>query len=104
MEVKAVALMTNALNLTGLVSETKAGALATHLSKGAKNWCIKQMKPSNVNENQKVIQKFNSKIWTEYLAKKNYIFDVTDSGVVKRKTSLVEKQERLLEIKSRMVG
>jgi DNA-directed RNA polymerase subunit M/transcription elongation factor TFIIS len=104
MEAKSITLVTNALVSTGLVSETKADALATHLSKGAKNWCIKQMKPRDVNENQKVIQKFNSKIWTEYLAKKNYIFDVTDSGVVKRKTSLVEKQERLLEIKSRMVG
>jgi len=104
MEVKAVALMTNALNLTGLVSETKADALATHLSKGAKNWCIKQMKPRDANENQKVIQKFNSKIWTEYLAKRNYIFDVTDSGIVKRKTPLVIKQERLLEIKNNMIG
>jgi hypothetical protein len=104
METKSIALATTALIDSGLVSESKADALATHLSKGAKNWCIKQMKPSNVNENQKELQKFNSKIWTEYLAKKNYIFDVTDSGVVKRKTSLVEKQERLLEIQNKMVG
>ena len=104
METKSIALATTALIDSGLVSEAKAGTLATHLSKGAKNWCIKQMKPGDVNENQKEIQKFNSKIWTEYLAKRNYIFDVTESGVVKRKTPLVEKQERLLEIKNQMVG
>ena len=104
METKSIALATTALIDSGLVSETKADALATHLSKGAKNWCIKQMKPGNVNENLKELQKFNSKVWTEYLAKRNYIFDVTDSGVVKRKTPLVEKQERLLEIKNKMVG
>ena len=104
METKSIALTTTALIDSGLVSESKADALATHLSKGAKNWCIKQMKPGDANENQKELQKFNSKVWMEYLAKRNYIFDVTDSGVVKRKTPLVEKQERLLEIKNKMVG
>ena len=102
MEDKAVALMTNALNSTGLVSEAKVNTLATHLSKGAKNWCIKQMKPGDVNENQKEIQKYNSKLWTEYLAKRNYIFDTTENGIVKRRTPLVIKQERLLEIKNQM--
>jgi DNA-directed RNA polymerase subunit M/transcription elongation factor TFIIS len=104
MEDKAVALMTNALNSTGLVSEAKVNTLATHLSKGAKNWCIKQMKPGDVNENQKEIQKYNSKLWTEYLAKRNYIFDTTENGIVKRRTPLVIKQERLLEIKNQMIG
>ena len=104
METKSIALATTALIDSGLVSESKADALATHLSKGAKNWCIKQMKPGDVNENMKELQKFNSKVWTEYLAKRNYIFDVTDGGVVKRKTPLVEKQERLLEIKNKMIG
>jgi len=104
MEAKSIALMTNALVSSGLVSEAKADTLATHLSKGSKNWCIKQMKPGDVNETQKEIQKLNSKVWMEYIAKRNYIFDVTDSGPVKRKTPLVEKQERLLAIKNQMVG
>jgi len=104
MEAKSIALVTNALVSSGLVSEAKADALATHLSKGSKNWSIKQMKPGDVNETQKEVQKLNSKVWMEYIAKRNYIFDVTDSGPVKRKTPLVEKQERLLAIKNQMVG
>ena len=104
MEAKSIALATNALISSGLVSEAKADTLATHLSKGAKNWSIKQMKPGDPNENQREIQKFNPKVWTEYLAKRNYIFDATDSGLVKRKTPLVEKQERLLAIQNQMVG
>ena len=104
MEDKSIALATNALISSGLVSEAKADTLATHLSKGAKNWSIKQMKPGDPNENQREIQKFNPKVWTEYLAKRNYIFDATDSGLVKRKTPLVEKQERLLAIQNQMVG
>ena len=62
------------------------------------------MKPGDVNENQKEIQKYNSKLWTEYLAKRNYIFDTTENGIVKRRTPLVIKQERLLEIKNQMIG
>ena len=104
MEAKSIALATNALVSSGLVSEAKAGTLATHLSKGAKNWSIKQMKPGDETENQREVQKFNLKVWMEYLAKRNYIFDVTDSGLVKRKTPLVEKQERLLTIENQMVG
>ena len=104
MEDKSIALVTSALVSSGLVSETKAGTLATHLSKGAKNWCIRQMKPGNVNETRIQIKKSTSKLWTDYLAKKNYIFDTTDSGLVRRNTSLVEKQERLLAIKNQMVG
>jgi len=104
MEAKSIALMTDALVATGIVSEAKAGTLATHLSKGVKNWSIKQMKPAQVEETRKEILKRNSKMWTEYVAKKNYIFDTTDSGLVKRRTPLVEKQERLLAIKNQMVG
>jgi DNA-directed RNA polymerase subunit M/transcription elongation factor TFIIS len=104
METKSIALMTSALISSGLVSEAKADALATHLSKGAKNWSIKQMQPVEVEETRKEIQKCNSKVWVEYLAKRNYIFDATDNGLVKRRTPLVEKQERLLEIKNQMVG
>jgi len=104
MEAKSIALMTNALVSSGLVSEARTDTLATHLSKGAKNWCIKQMKPGDVNENQKEIQKSNSKLWTEYLAKVNYRFVHGDNGITKVKTPLVEKQERLLAIKKQMVG
>ena len=104
MEAKSIALVTNALVSSGLVSEAKVDTLATHLSKGAKNWCIKQMKPGDVNENQKEIQKSNSKLWTEYLAKVNYRFVHADNGITKVKTPLVEKQERLLAIKNQMVG
>ena len=104
MEDKSIAIATNALISSGLVSEAKAGTLATHLSKGAKNWSIKQMKPGDVNENQKEIQKSNSKLWTEYLAKVNYRFVHGDNGITKVKTPLVEKQERLLAIKNQMVG
>jgi DNA-directed RNA polymerase subunit M/transcription elongation factor TFIIS len=104
MEAKSIALVTNALVSSGLVSETKADTLATHLSKGAKNWCIKQMKPGDVNENQKEIQKSNSKLWTDYLDKLNYRFVHTDNGLTKVKTPLVEKQERLLAIGNQMVG
>ena len=104
MESKSIALVTSALISTGLVSEHKADALATHLSKGAKNWSIKQLKPGFMDENRKEIQKSNSKLWTEYIAKRNYIFDPAENGLVKRKTPLVEKQERLLAIKNQMVG
>jgi DNA-directed RNA polymerase subunit M/transcription elongation factor TFIIS len=104
MEAKSIALVTDALVSSGLVSEVKAGMLATHLSKGAKNWSIKQMQPTSVEETRKEIQKSNSKLWTEYLAKRNYIFDSTESGLVKRRTPLVEKQERLLAIQNKMVG
>ena len=104
MEAKSIALVTDALVATGMVSEAKAGTLATHLSKGAKNWSIKQMKPTQMEETRKEILKHNSKMWIEYVAKKNYIFDITDSGLVKRKTTLVENQERLLAIKNQMVG
>ena len=62
------------------------------------------MKPGDVNENQKEIQKSNSKLWTEYLAKVNYRFVHADNGITKVKTPLVEKQERLLAIKNQMVG
>jgi len=104
MEAKSIALVTSALVSSGLVSETKAEALAIHLSKGAKNWSIKQMKPAEAEETRKEIQKYNSKVWSEYVAKKNYIFDVTENRLVKRKTSLVVKQERLLELMNRMEG
>ena len=104
MEAKSIALVTSALVSSGLVSETKAEALATHLSKGAKNWSIKQMKPVEVEETRKELQKCNSKVWMEYVAKKNYIFDATENGLVKTRTPLVEKQERLLQIKNQMVG
>ena len=104
MEDKSIALMTSALISSGLVSEAKAGTLAIHLGKGAKNWCIKQIKPGNADETRIQIQKFNSKLWMEYVARKNYIFDTTESGLVRHKTPLVEKQERLLTIRNQMVG
>jgi DNA-directed RNA polymerase subunit M/transcription elongation factor TFIIS len=104
MEQKAIALATSALISSGLVSDTKANTLAVHLSKGAKNWSIKELTSQYTERNQKEIQKCTSKLWTDYLAKCNYRFAHTDNGLVKVKTPLVLKQERILAIKNQMIG
>ena len=104
MEQKAIALATSALISSGLVSDTKANTLAVHLSKGAKNWSIKELTSQYTERNQKEIQKCTSKLWTDYLAKCNYRFAHTDNGLSKVKTPLVLKQERLLDIKNQMIG
>jgi DNA-directed RNA polymerase subunit M/transcription elongation factor TFIIS len=104
MEQKAIALATSALISSGLVSDTKANTLAVHLSKGAKNWSIKELTSQYTERNQKEIQKCTSKLWTDYLAKCNYRFAHTDNGLAKVKTPLVLKQERLLDIKNQMIG
>src|SRR6056300_835177 len=104
MEQKAIDLATSALISSGLVSDTKANTLAVHLSKGAKNWSIKELTSQYTERNQKEIQKCTSKLWTDYLAKCNYRFAHADNGLVKVKTPLVLKQERLLDIKNQMIG
>ena len=104
MEQKAIALATSALISSGLVSDTKANTLAVHLSKGAKNWSIKELTSQYTERNQKEIQKCTSKLWTDYLAKCNYRFAHADNGLVKVKTPLVLKQERILAIKNQMIG
>ena len=104
MEQKSIDIISSALVQSDLVNETKANALAIHLTKGAKNWAIKNLNNYFDNEKQKKIQKCTSKLWQDYLAKCNYRFENTEDGLRKQKTPLVENQERLLVIKKQMVG